>query len=1024
VVYIASPEEMLMKNTTASDITNNKTAIFGATNPNLVMWIVLPTIVASMIGKVIVWMNRHKNQGSFNSLKLRFSKNFSALSYILILSAILIFPIAAQSATVNATSAGVIWGSESTDSYNQTMGTSWRKSSNEVYLQQVTAGTISSYFANRGYQAHNNQGTQGSTSAKSSILSEIQNLQNDHEYVAVVDFDHGVYASPGYPTLLAPSNEVHYLIEDNSGTRVGEMYPGTEEPENGVYDMEIFQQTRSGKIIFAFINTCMSANLEYQGDLTGNWPPYPDRIQGMPYAWTHRLIGSQMSNDGYNNPDATFQLYIGFPYGSAALEQLIPYPSGTVEYRWWVTYFFYYALNFDMSINDALDEASLTIWGQTFGTSPLRGNGFTAVWPMDINRDGIFEETYGYGSTMAVYGNGNIHIYPLQITITASSDAYSTITPSGAVTASQCDSQMFMMNTTTGYHITHVYVDSIDQGAIATYTFSNVQANHTVSVTANINTYTITPSAGSGGNISPSTPQPVNYGSNSPTFYITPNTGYHTTDVVLDSTTSLGAVSSYQFTNVQASHTIAASFAQDGTNYTLTISAGTGGTTNPSPGTYSYGQGTNVQVTATNNSGYVFANWILDGSNNTNNPITVTMNGNHNLAAYFTQQQSSPVFSDGFESADFDSWSLTVGSPSAVNSTSHHGIYSAQFTDQYDYIVKDGLSGNVTYSRAYMKVGAQPTSGQSAILFVGSDSVGTWLCGVEYQNSSGTLGLMLWETSNWNADFYPISLDQNSWHCIETKFETTGASSQATLYVDGIERCSVGGDSSSQLAQVRYGIVDASCTVTVNVDCVSVSESYLGTEEGTSPVFSDGFESGDFSVWSRTVGSPSIVSSNAHDGTYCAQADSAFDYFVLDDLDLETVYCRFYVKVLSQPAEGDSAILFANTDSNGEWLSIVEYRNESGTSGLGLWNCISWDGQFYQVTLQSGSWHCLEVKFVTDGASSECVLYVDGGEACVVDGFDVSSNTAGVRFGLIDCNYAATVNVDCVEVAQSYIGSE
>jgi hypothetical protein len=71
--------------------------------------------------------------------------------------------------------------------------------------------------------------------------------------------------------------------------------------------------------------------------------------------------------------------------------------------------------------------------------------------------------------------------------------------------------------------------------------------------------------------------------------------------------------------------------------YVLTITTTSGGTTNPAPGAYSYSSGQTVQVTAIPNSGYVVDHWELDGTNvsSSNNPITVTMNANHNLNAVF-----------------------------------------------------------------------------------------------------------------------------------------------------------------------------------------------------------------------------------------------------------------------------------------------------------------------------------------------------------------------------------------------------
>jgi len=69
--------------------------------------------------------------------------------------------------------------------------------------------------------------------------------------------------------------------------------------------------------------------------------------------------------------------------------------------------------------------------------------------------------------------------------------------------------------------------------------------------------------------------------------------------------------------------------------YTLTISVTAGGTTNPSPGTYTYTAGIVVQVLATPYTNYLFDHWLLDGISNVSNPINVTMNTNHTLQAFF-----------------------------------------------------------------------------------------------------------------------------------------------------------------------------------------------------------------------------------------------------------------------------------------------------------------------------------------------------------------------------------------------------
>jgi parallel beta-helix repeat protein len=71
-------------------------------------------------------------------------------------------------------------------------------------------------------------------------------------------------------------------------------------------------------------------------------------------------------------------------------------------------------------------------------------------------------------------------------------------------------------------------------------------------------------------------------------------------------------------------------------NYTLTISATSGGTTEPPPNTYSYTANSFVTVTAIPFKGFSFYYWLLDGEMKIENPITITMDGNHTLKAFFT----------------------------------------------------------------------------------------------------------------------------------------------------------------------------------------------------------------------------------------------------------------------------------------------------------------------------------------------------------------------------------------------------
>jgi uncharacterized repeat protein (TIGR02543 family) len=70
--------------------------------------------------------------------------------------------------------------------------------------------------------------------------------------------------------------------------------------------------------------------------------------------------------------------------------------------------------------------------------------------------------------------------------------------------------------------------------------------------------------------------------------------------------------------------------------HTLNLTAGTGGTTDPAPGTYSYNSGTKVTITASPASGYTFSGWSGDASGTTN-PLAVTLDANKSIKANFSQ---------------------------------------------------------------------------------------------------------------------------------------------------------------------------------------------------------------------------------------------------------------------------------------------------------------------------------------------------------------------------------------------------
>ena len=108
-------------------------------------------------------------------------------------------------------------------------------------------------------------------------------------------------------------------------------------------------------------------------------------------------------------------------------------------------------------------------------------------------------------------------------TITASANTGGTITPRGNTVVTEGGSQSYTIAVNPGYRLSDVKVDNVSQGAITTYTFSNVTANHTIqAIFEQISTYTVTfkdydgsiidtQTVPSGGSATPPTPTRTGY---------------------------------------------------------------------------------------------------------------------------------------------------------------------------------------------------------------------------------------------------------------------------------------------------------------------------------------------------------------------------------------------------------------------------------------------------------------------------------------------------------------------------------
>jgi uncharacterized repeat protein (TIGR02543 family) len=126
--------------------------------------------------------------------------------------------------------------------------------------------------------------------------------------------------------------------------------------------------------------------------------------------------------------------------------------------------------------------------GSTVDTVTLNANTLSLnnhVFSGWATSNGSTTVVYNNLATVTITPNLTLSLYPVWIrtyTITASSDVNGTISASGTTTVNSGANQSYTFSPVSGYKISNVLVDGTSQGAITSYTFSNVVADHTISV--------------------------------------------------------------------------------------------------------------------------------------------------------------------------------------------------------------------------------------------------------------------------------------------------------------------------------------------------------------------------------------------------------------------------------------------------------------------------------------------------------------------------------------------------------------
>lgn len=162
-------------------------------------------------------------------------------------------------------------------------------------------------------------------------------------------------------------------------------------------------------------------------------------------------------------------------------------PDGVVTYRYTVVYLdsSNNALRaptfFKLKAGERGDVTALAITGYTVSGSATKtvtakaGDTYTVTFIYTKN-------SAGGGSSSGGGGGGGGSSTVSSYTIKASAGNGGIISPSGNVSVKRGDDQTFSINPINGYRISDVIVDGKSVGAVSTYTFDSVKANHTIQV--------------------------------------------------------------------------------------------------------------------------------------------------------------------------------------------------------------------------------------------------------------------------------------------------------------------------------------------------------------------------------------------------------------------------------------------------------------------------------------------------------------------------------------------------------------
>jgi hypothetical protein len=198
------------------------------------------------------------------------------------------------------------------------------------------------------------------------------------------------------------------------------------------------------------------------------------------------------------------------------------------------------------------------------------------------------------------------------------------------------------------------------------------------------------------------------------------------------------------------------------------------------------------------------------------------------------------IFSDGFESGDFTAWTSTSGSPTVQSIIKHHGNNAALFSGANTYVTKTFSSQNELYIRFYFRFSALQTTEWYANTFCNLKTVtdDTLLAQFQIMNHGGTqtwrFVKRIGSDLDYSSTFTSPTPSVDTWYCAEIYIKIGNGDGAYGMWFDGVQKVNatnVDNDNFGNVDTVDLGEVYFPSEANNSyIDCVVVSDSYIGTE--------------------------------------------------------------------------------------------------------------------------------------------------------------------------------------------------